>query len=104
VTLGARTDDQWSSTGTPFFLRPFVMLRGVPALRCQGDQLASAEVEARWEFHGRSIDAPPAANSIRLVVPRPRARGGGKAGASPPVRMPGTTAAARVAPAVGAQA
>jgi hypothetical protein len=53
VTLGARTDYQWSSTGTPFFLRPFVMLRGVPAMRYQGDQMASAEVEARWQFHGR---------------------------------------------------
>lgn len=53
VTLGGRTDYQWSSTGTPFFLRPFIMLRGVPAMRYQGDQMASAEVEARWQFHGR---------------------------------------------------
>ena len=53
VTLGARTDFQWASDGTPFFLRPFVMLRGVPAMRYQGDQMASAEVEARWQFHGR---------------------------------------------------
>ena len=53
VTLGGRADYQWSSTGTPFFLRPFVMLRGVPAMRYQGDQMASAEVEARWQFHGR---------------------------------------------------
>ena len=53
VTLGARGDYAWSSSGTPFFLRPFVLLRGVPAMRYQGDQMASAEVEARWQFYGR---------------------------------------------------
>ena len=53
VTLGARGDYEWSSNGTPFFLRPFVTLRGVPAMRYQGDQMAAIEVEARWQFHGR---------------------------------------------------
>ena len=46
VTLGARANYAWSSDGTPFFLRPFVQLRGVPAVRYQGDQAASIEVEA----------------------------------------------------------
>ena len=53
VTLGARGNYAWSSGGTPFFLRPFVQLRGVPALRYQGDQAASIELEARWQFFGR---------------------------------------------------
>jgi hypothetical protein len=53
VTLGARGNYAWSSEGTPFFLRPFVQLRGVPAVRYQGDQAASVEVEARWQFVGR---------------------------------------------------
>jgi len=53
VTLGARADYAWSSTGTPFFLRPYVQLRGVPAVRFQGDQAASLELEARWQFMGR---------------------------------------------------
>jgi Omp85 superfamily domain len=53
VTLGARVNYGWSSDGTPFFLRPFVQLRGVPALRYQGDQAASVELEARWQFLGR---------------------------------------------------
>ncbi|MDM0110235.1 glyceraldehyde-3-phosphate dehydrogenase, partial [Variovorax sp. J22R24] len=53
VTLGARGSYAWSSDGTPFFLRPFVQLRGVPAMRYQGDQAASLEVEARWRFFGR---------------------------------------------------
>jgi len=53
VTLGARANYAWSSTGTPFFLRPYIQLRGVPAMRFQGDQAASIEVEARWQFLGR---------------------------------------------------
>jgi hypothetical protein len=53
VTLGAFGNYAWSSPSTPFFLRPFVQLRGVPAVRYQGDQAASVEVEARWQFSGR---------------------------------------------------
>jgi hypothetical protein len=53
VTLGARAIYAWSSAGTPFFLRPYVQLRGVPAMRFQGDQAASVELEARWQFMGR---------------------------------------------------
>ena len=53
VTLGARGIYSWSSEGTPFFLRPFVQLRGVPAARYQGDQAASVELEARWQLMGR---------------------------------------------------
>ena len=52
VTLGARADYEWSSGGT-LLPPPFVMLRGVPAMRYQGDQVAAVEVEARWQFHGR---------------------------------------------------
>ena len=53
VTLGARLNYAWASEGTPFFLRPYIQLRGVPAVRFQGDQAASLEVEARWRFYGR---------------------------------------------------
>jgi hypothetical protein len=53
VTLGLRADYQWSSDGTPFFLRPYIKLRGVEAMRYQGDEMASAEVEARWQFRPR---------------------------------------------------
>jgi len=52
-TLGLRGDYQWSSEGTPFFLRPYIKLRGVAAMRYQGDEMASAEIEARWQFKGR---------------------------------------------------
>jgi hypothetical protein len=53
LTLGVRGDYARSSGGTPFFLRPYIVLRGVPAVRYQGDEAASIEVEARWQFHGR---------------------------------------------------
>jgi hypothetical protein len=53
LTLGARADYAWSSANTPFFLRPYVDLRGVAAMRYQGAQVASLEVEARWQFYGR---------------------------------------------------
>ncbi len=53
VTLGGRANYAKSSGETPFFLRPFVQLRGVPAVRWQGDEVTSVEVEGRWQFHGR---------------------------------------------------
>ena len=53
VTLGGRANYAKSSGETPFLLRPFVQLRGVPALRWQGDEVTSAEVEGRWQFYGR---------------------------------------------------
>ena len=51
--IGARGAVKASSDGTPFFLRPFVVLRGVEAMRYQGEQAAEVEVETRWQFHPR---------------------------------------------------
>jgi hypothetical protein len=53
ITLGARADYAWASASTPFFLRPYIQLRGVAAMRYQGAQAASLEVEARWQCYGR---------------------------------------------------
>jgi len=53
VTLGARVNYARASGGTPFFLRPYIALRGVPDVRYQGDEVVSLEVEGRWQFHGR---------------------------------------------------
>jgi len=52
-TLGVRADYQSVSEGTPFFLRPYIKLRGVEAMRYQGDDMASLEVEARWQMRDR---------------------------------------------------
>jgi hypothetical protein len=51
--FGVRGTARTSSDGTPFYLRPFVSLRGVQALRYQGEQAAEAEVELRWQLHPR---------------------------------------------------
>ncbi|HKQ12268.1 MAG TPA: hypothetical protein VJT80_02475 [Steroidobacteraceae bacterium] len=53
VTLGMRADYQRASDDAPFFLRPYIELRGVQAMRYQGDEMASAEIEARWRFRDR---------------------------------------------------
>ena len=73
VTLGARGDYAWSSDGTPFFLRPFVQLRGVPAMRYQGDQMAS--------LRGRSCAGSSSAAGASSASAAP-ARRGPSAGAS----------------------
>jgi hypothetical protein len=53
VTLATYADYAWASGGTPFFLRPYIATRGVPAVRYQGDRVGSIEIEARWQFSGR---------------------------------------------------
>jgi len=42
-----------STDGAPFYLRPFVSLRGLEALAYQGDRALEAEAEVRWQFHHR---------------------------------------------------
>lgn len=51
--FAARGAARSSSDGTPFYLRPFVDLRGVQAMKYQGDQAAEVELELRWQFHPR---------------------------------------------------
>jgi hypothetical protein len=51
--LSLRGSARTSSDGTPFFLRPFVWLRGVPALSVQGEQASEFEAELRWQLHSR---------------------------------------------------
>ena len=52
-TLGLRGQITTSSEETPFYLRPFVYLRGVPAMRYQGEAMAQLEAELRWQFWER---------------------------------------------------
>jgi hypothetical protein len=53
VFLGARGEISTSSEETPFYLRPFIYQRGVPAMRYQGEQVAQVEGEVRWQFWKR---------------------------------------------------
>lgn len=47
--LGVRADVAASFGDAPFFLRPFITLRGTPALRYQGEDTAQIETELRWQ-------------------------------------------------------
>ncbi len=47
--LGLRGEGTASFGDTPFYLKPFIMLRGVPMMRYQGDEVAYAETELRWQ-------------------------------------------------------
>lgn len=47
--LGLRGDVQASRGDIPFFAKPFVSLRGIPALRYQDNNAAVAEVELWWQ-------------------------------------------------------
>jgi outer membrane protein assembly factor BamA len=52
-TLGLRADAYVSSGDVPFYMRPYVTLRGVPAMHYQGESEAQAEAELRWQFWRR---------------------------------------------------
>jgi hypothetical protein len=51
--LGLRGDVGATFGDAPFYLKPFTHLRGVPIMRYQGEQIAQAETELRWQFWGR---------------------------------------------------
>jgi len=53
LTLGVRGDATFSFGDVPFYMRPFVALRGVPIMRYQGAEVAQAELELRWQFWKR---------------------------------------------------
>ena len=53
VVLGVRLDGRFSNGNTPFYALPYIELRGIPALRYQGEDVLVAEVEPRWDFTSR---------------------------------------------------
>jgi len=53
VHLGLRGDGTASFGDAPFYLRPFISLRGAAAMRYQGEQVAQVETELRWQFWKR---------------------------------------------------
>jgi outer membrane protein assembly factor BamA len=58
VTLGLRGDFGFSYGAPPFYVRPYVSLRGAPIMRYQRDNLAQGEAEVRW--HSGSASASSA--------------------------------------------
>ncbi len=53
VSLGGRASATLSFGEVPFYMRPFVALRGVQAMRYQGEDVAQFEAELRWQFWKR---------------------------------------------------
>jgi surface antigen Omp85-like protein len=51
--LGLRGDGTATFGDAPFYLKPFISLRGAPIMRYQGDDVASIEAELRWQFWRR---------------------------------------------------
>jgi hypothetical protein len=51
--LGLRADGAASFGGVPFYLRPFISLRGAPIMRYQGEEVAQIEAEMHWQFWKR---------------------------------------------------
>lgn len=51
--LGVRGDAAATFGDAPFYLRPYVALRGVPIMRYQGEEIAQLEAELRWQFYER---------------------------------------------------
>lgn len=51
--LGLRGEAAAVSGDPPFYMAPFVDMRGVPVLRYQGEQMALFEAELRWQFYER---------------------------------------------------
>lgn len=52
-TLGFNSKMDFSFGNPPFYLRPYISLRGIPALRYPGEQVASVEGEYRWPVSAR---------------------------------------------------
>jgi hypothetical protein len=53
LSLGLRGEAAATFGDTPFYLQPYIALRGAPAMRYQGEQMALIESELRWQFWNR---------------------------------------------------
>lgn len=53
LTLGINGGAAFSFNDIPFYMKPFIVLRGVPLMRYQGDQAAQVEAEVRWQLWKR---------------------------------------------------
>jgi hypothetical protein len=53
LVLGVRGDASFSFGDMPFYMRPYVDMRGVAMMRYQGEHAAKLELELRWQFWKR---------------------------------------------------
>ena len=68
--LGLRLEYSAVDGKLPFFAYPYVSLRGIPALRYQGERVAVAEVEGRYYFSPKwAINAFAGTGSVSSDLP-----------------------------------
>jgi len=53
IYFGYRGEVAAVSSAAPFYLKPFVSMRGAPIMRYQGEEIAQLEAELRWQFWKR---------------------------------------------------
>ena len=53
VVLGVKFSGSTADGGVPFYARPYVSLRGIPALRYSGESVGSLQAQVRYEVHQR---------------------------------------------------
>ena len=53
IVLGLRLEVGTANGNVPFYAEPFVPLRGIPALRYQGEAAGAVETELRYQFAKR---------------------------------------------------
>lgn len=51
--FGLRAEADAVFGDAPFYLKPYIGLRGVPVMRYQGDEVIALEAELRWQFYKR---------------------------------------------------
>ncbi|HEX6734011.1 MAG TPA: BamA/TamA family outer membrane protein [Azonexus sp.] len=52
-TLGLRESLAANQGDAPFYMQPYIYMRGVPAMRYMGEKVGQIEVELRWQFWER---------------------------------------------------
>ena len=52
-TAGVRLDGSFVSDGAPFYGLPYIEMRGIPAMRYQGEDVVTTELQTNWNFHPR---------------------------------------------------
>jgi hypothetical protein len=75
LTLGFRGEGAASFGDEPFYMRPFIYLRGAPAMRYQGEEMAQIEAELRWQFWKRLslvgfVGGGAAEGALEIAPPR----------------------------------
>jgi len=53
LILGVRGDLSSTTGDAPFYMLPFIQIRGIPAMRYQGEHVLTTEVEVRWDVTPR---------------------------------------------------